>query len=277
MKILFLYQASNTISTSDIFMTLTCILDLSNSTPLPSPNFTCLTNADALVEVLWQYVARQRKVLNVALEKLGKNSKNSSTPSLQESLLNKANHNKESLNLYSPRLASGRFICKQEKRRKPSAQKGDIGYGRELLLSNECAIIIACKVPTHCRCGCVLDKDEVKHRKQVFGISENQIGEKLLQAQYRVFNNYDVFALIEHLGDIKIKQSIFSNVKDSHRILLKHFKRLWQFIHYVYSNWRNLWNLILLFINTGKAVGFHNLNQKNIFLSIGSKLAFYIF
>lgn len=129
----------------------------------PCPNFTNSTAANAFAKRLWDFAAKQEAELHQALEKLGKNSSNSSISSSQESLSNKAKQNKNTLN------------GKQHNGRKQGAQKGHIGHGRKLLLSEQCDIIVSCFVPSHCNCGCQLPQGELKRRKQVFDINENQL------------------------------------------------------------------------------------------------------
>ena len=128
-----------------------------------APTFTNAIESNAFIKTLWDYTRLQEAELHLAQEKLNKNSTNSSIPSSQESLADKANRAKKELN------------GKQTRGRQQGAQKGHVGHGRKLLPTNKCDIIIACNVPSHCTCGCATESSEVTRRKQVFDISEHHL------------------------------------------------------------------------------------------------------
>ncbi len=60
-----------------------------------APTFTNAIESNAFIKTLWDYTRLQEAELHLAQEKLNKNSTNSSIPSSQESLADKANRAKK--------------------------------------------------------------------------------------------------------------------------------------------------------------------------------------
>jgi transposase len=101
-----------------------------------APRISTLSEAQAIIEILWNKIATQEKEIEALKEKLNTNSNNSSKP--------------PSSNMFNRKK---KLSHKKQNKLKQGAQKDHKGSGRELLPVEEVNYIEHCALPKACECG----------------------------------------------------------------------------------------------------------------------------